>query len=276
MRSIEDTEKNSIELLALDKGPGISDLSQCLHDGYSTKMSKGIGLGAIARLASVFDIYSLPQKGTTLFARIDDHPTTAYKTRPLEISAICLPKPQEEVSGDGWATDEQENRTLILLADGLGHGPEAAKAAQAAKITFYQNKHLPLLQIITAIDIALRKTRGAAVALAAVHVKKREVYFVGLGNIAAQLCTNNETRHMIGHDGTAGLGCYNIREGVYNLEPNTHLVMHSDGIQTRWRLNQYSALAARHPAVIAGVLYRDFTRGTDDAMVLVATLRKCD
>jgi hypothetical protein len=48
-------------------------------------------------------------------------------------------------------------------------------------------------------------------------------------------------------------------------------VLHSDGLQTRWRLDAYTGLARRQPSLIAGVLYRDFTRGRDDVTVLVVT-----
>jgi hypothetical protein len=39
---------------------------------------------------------------------------------------------------------------------------------------------------------------------------------------------------------------------------------------SRWSLEDYPGLAARDPAVIAGVLYRDFSRRRDDVTVVVA------
>ena len=59
-----------VEILALDKGPGIRDLERSLRDGYSTAGGAGTGLGAISRLSSEFDVYSPPGKGTALLARI--------------------------------------------------------------------------------------------------------------------------------------------------------------------------------------------------------------
>ena len=46
--------------------------------------------------------------------------------------------------------------------------------------------------------------------------------------------------------------------------------MHSDGLSTGTASTRYPGLAVRDPALIAGVLYRDFTRGHDDATVVVA------
>ena len=57
-----------IELLALDKGPGIANLQHALEDGRSTAGTSGIGLGAISRLASAFDIYTAEGHGTALVA----------------------------------------------------------------------------------------------------------------------------------------------------------------------------------------------------------------
>ena len=46
------------------------------------------------------------------------------------------------------------------------------------------------------------------------------------------------------------------------------LILHTDGLGSRWKLNAYPGLIARHPSVIAGVLYRDFQRNTDDVTIL--------
>jgi hypothetical protein len=49
--------------------------------------------------------------------------------------------------------------------------------------------------------------------------------------------------------------------------------MHSDGLATRWPIERYPGLPSRHPALVAGVLYRDWSRGHDDVTVVVARLR---
>src|ERR1700742_3117092 len=49
-----------IRVLALDKGPGIRDLSGALRDGFSTAGTSGSGLGAMKRLSHSFDIHTAP------------------------------------------------------------------------------------------------------------------------------------------------------------------------------------------------------------------------
>jgi hypothetical protein len=43
------------------------------------------------------------------------------------------------------------------------------------------------------------------------------------------------------------------------------IILHSDGIASRWDIAAYPGLAVQHPSLIAGVLLRDHRRGRDDA-----------
>src|SRR5271155_4019799 len=63
LRPLEREQTSGIEILALDKGPGMTDVGRCLQDGFSTAGSPGTGLGAIVRLAAFADIHSIPQAG---------------------------------------------------------------------------------------------------------------------------------------------------------------------------------------------------------------------
>src|SRR5512144_1512541 len=132
-RALERDHGAGLELLVLDRGLGITNVSACLRNGYSTAGSLGTGLGAIARLATEFDIYSLPSKGTALLARLwSGRSFIPRPTLALELGVICLAKPGEPICGDGWTQVAQADRQVLLLADGLGHGVYAAAAAQAA------------------------------------------------------------------------------------------------------------------------------------------------
>jgi hypothetical protein len=77
------------------------------------------------------------------------------------------------------------------------------------------------------------------------------------------------SRGLFTHNGTVGAQVRKVQEFEYAWPDGGLLVMHSDGLQTRWSMDPYPGLMARHPAVVAGVLYRDFQRGRDDATVLV-------
>ena len=76
--------------------------------------------------------------------------------------------------------------------------------------------------------------------------------------------------------GTVGHGQIHIRPFDYPIEPGGLLVLHNDGLSSSWRLDEYPGRVRRHPAVVAGVLHRDFGRPRDDATVLVTRLRAVD
>ena len=61
-----------------------------------------------------------------------------------------------------------------------------------------------------------------------------------------------------------------VQEFVLPWNAGAMLIMQSDGLASRWDLEQYPGLIGCHPALIAAVLYRDYTRGRDDVAVLVA------
>jgi hypothetical protein len=71
-------------------------------------------------------------------------------------------------------------------------------------------------------------------------------------------------------NGTVGHQIPRLREFAYAWPEDGILVLHSDGLATGTSLENQSALGARDPGLIAGVLYRDFSRGADDATVVVA------
>ncbi len=261
-----------IEVLALDRGPGMADVARCLRDGYSTAGTPGGGLGAISRLAAFVDVYSHQPTGTALVARLwhGRPPLPDKSSDRLRVAAVCAPKPGEEVCGDAWAAVRRGGRAVVLVADGLGHGPDAADASRAAVRVVEGNAQLGPVPLLQAVHAALRGTRGAAVAVAEVSLDDRVVRYAGVGNIAATVLAGGATRSLVSHNGTLGHQAHRFQEFTYPFPAGATLVMHSDGLQSRWSLGAYPGLAVRDGALVAGVLYRDFQRGRDDVTVLVA------
>jgi anti-sigma regulatory factor (Ser/Thr protein kinase) len=259
-----------IEILALDKGPGISNISECLRDGFSTGGTSGTGLGAMSRLSAFFDMYSVPKVGTACLAQLWANSLPVKQPDiDLESGVVCLPKIGEEISGDAWATAQDSGRTLLLVADGLGHGPQAAQASREAVRIFRANLGKSPKEIVEAAHTALRSTRGAALAIAEVDFEQLTVRFAGVGNISGTILAQEKTNSLVSYNGTVGHEVRKIQEFVYPWPKGGLLVMHSDGLGTQWRLDRYPGLVAKHPSLIAGVLYRDFNRGRDDVTVLV-------
>ncbi|MEO5929180.1 MAG: ATP-binding SpoIIE family protein phosphatase [Candidatus Kapaibacterium sp.] len=257
-----------MEILSLDKGPGMEDLDRCLADGFSTAGSPGNGLGAIVRVADQWDIHTVPGKGTALVARFRnggmEHP------RYLDVSGINVPLTGETACGDSWATHCEPGRQLVLVVDGLGHGPMAEMAAREAIGAFQENVGESLQEIMEAMHGAMTHTRGAALALAEIDPERRQINYTGIGNIVGLVQSDEKVYRMISHNGIMGHTVRRFQQFSYPWPDDALLIMHSDGVGTHWNLNSYPGLSAQHPSVIAGVLYRDWSRGRDDATVVVA------
>lgn len=264
----------SIQILASDHGPGIVDVEAAIRDGHSTAGTAGTGLGAIVRLADAFDIYSEPNNGTMIFASISRHRRTESEPcASATVGAVWSAKRGEEVSGDSWAFSVKGKRVRMMVADGLGHGPLAADAAQAAIEIFEELGDDGPSGVLTATNDALRSTRGAAVAIADIDISGGKMRYAGVGNISGVVVQPAAPiRNMISMNGTVGASHGSPREFFYDAPKGSLVILHSDGVATHWKLENHPGLASRHPALIAGVLFRNYARGRDDATVLVARI----
>ena len=269
---LDTTERDgvdAVEVLALDRGRGMVDLRKCFTDGYSTAGTPGTGLGAVARQSTLVDAISTAE-GTAVFARVA--PPTAPNGRHSAFDVGCLrvAKPGEFVCGDGWAFCGYDDVGTFLVVDGLGHGPQAFEAAEAAVKTFSEGRDRSPREWLEDIHGALRPTRGAAAAVTRVDTRQRLVTHAGIGNIAGAIVSAAGVRQMVSLGGIVGNDTKRITEFTYPWPDDALLVLASDGLQTRWDLARYPGLVTRAPALVAGVLYRDFCRGNDDTTVVVA------
>jgi anti-sigma regulatory factor (Ser/Thr protein kinase) len=266
----EGGEGGGIELLALDRGPGMPNLTLCLEDGYSSAGTSGRGLGAVSRQAHFVDIGSWPGVGTAILARMAPGRAGLAKAPPPGPGwgAVSVPKPGEAVCGDSWSVANGAAGRTLFVADGLGHGPDAAEAAVEAVRLFHRFAGHQVPALLDYVHGGLRATRGAAVSVARVDEPARKIIFSGIGNVAGVLAVDGAMRRMVSMAGTAGYNVRKIQAFDYPFETGL-VILHSDGLTSNWTLDRYPNLAALHPTLIAGILYRDLSRRRDDATVLV-------
>lgn len=280
LRPLVERGAHGIEILALDRGPGMANVAASMADGQSTAGSYGVGLGAMRRLSAGFDIHSAAGRGTAVMMTLWPRraaalaaaatPAEAARNAPaLRWGAVCLPMHGEHLSGDSWALAHDATSATVMVADGLGHGPLAAQASELAAHALAGAPGLPAGTLLEDMHAALRPTRGAAVAVARIDMLGDSLAFAGVGNIAAHLISGGERRQLVSHNGIVGSNLRKVQVFDAPWTEATMMVLHSDGLASRWHLDDYPGLAACHPAVVAGVLYRDFSRGRDDVTVLV-------
>lgn len=265
--------QREVEVIAVDDGPGIVDIDRSLGDGYSTAGTPGTGLGAVRRLAQRFDVVSHVPGGTIVLARVQAAQDDASASATC-IGAVSLAAPGERVCGDGWAFAREGVLAAVMVADGLGHGPDAAEAAGVALETFAEDPWCAPRDLLQRTHEALRRTRGAAVMVLHADADAGRIRSAGAGNVLARLVSGTSDRTVLCQHGTAGLTIRTPEETTTAWPAHALLVVCTDGIETRWKGEELAPVLGRDPALAAALLARDHCRGRDDATV--AVLRRKD
>ena len=259
----------AIEIIGVDKGPGMRDPARCLQDGYSTKGTSGNGFGAIRRLSDEFDYHSSQERGSVVVARMSAGRSRSAGDSPVELAGLSIAHPGEPVCGDAWRVKWCEDGFSVMVVDGLGHGLPASEAANAAVASFETPGLTSPASLVERAHADLRGTRGAVIAIAALDFNRKRLSYCGVGNISGRLILGGESRGLVSLHGTAGGPGVKIRPFEYEWPADSMLLMYSDGLGSRCDPRSDPGLMARHPAVVAAALYRDFKRGRDDASIVV-------
>jgi anti-sigma regulatory factor (Ser/Thr protein kinase) len=260
-------DQDEVEVLSIDHGPGMAELARSLRDGFSTGSTPGTGLGAIRRQSQDFDIHSSVPHGTVAVARFRRGPQRSLS--PFIVGAVSIAAPHETVCGDGWTVCLNASEAAVMLADGLGHGPDADRAAQAALAVFRRDPFAALAVSLQDAHAELRTTRGAAVLSLRLDLTGATVRSAGAGNVVARLVSGVTDRSILSQHGTLGVQIRRTEEVSAEWPPHALLVAHTDGIETRWSKDLLMPLLDRDPALVAATLLRDHCRERDDATIVV-------
>jgi len=187
---------------------------------------------------------------------------------------LCLPLREGEPCGDAaavFAPDGPGGAAVLVLVDGLGHGPQAAAAAQCALDAVSAQRGLPLPRLMAALDEALRPTRGAAVGLMHVQAGPRggELAFAGIGNTRALRARGAVQQRLPSQYGVVGAGLPRpVAVQVLDLAPGDWVLMFSDGLDERLVLPAPLPEWQRDPALLCTRLAQAWRQGADDIGVL--------
>ena len=269
-----DADVPGIELVTIDSGPGLRDVGAAMQDGHSTTGTLGIGLGAIRRLADFCDLYSVPGHGTALVARFWPRPRAYVPRGPaIRCAGLIRPITGETECGDAFGVLRTDDTVTAVFCDGLGHGPLAAAAAAAA-LAAVLDEHASgpgrTGEPAALLERAHRRmsgTRGGAVAV--VQVSGPRARFAGLGNVAAFILSAGSRKSMLSVPGIAGYQARAFRQFEYEVPPGAAVILHSDGISSRWEVAAVPGVETKDPLLIAAVLLGEAGIHRDDAGVLV-------
>ena len=181
----------------------------------------------------------------------------------------------ESVSGDRFLVIENPEDLLIALVDGAGHGPEAAKAADAAIRVLETKPSLPLAVLLDRCHHDLQGTRGAVLLLARFDVRHSRLDWVGIGPIVGAVTRVDPSRRprielLLTRKGVVGLASFSAPTDSIAIDPGDLLVLASDGVHQdfvdRLRPSEVPERLARN--ILEAHRKRD-----DDALVLVVRFR---
>jgi serine phosphatase RsbU (regulator of sigma subunit) len=196
-------------------------------------------------------------------------PTSDYI--PLDYAVAARPLAGEEKSGDLHAVIPRPYGALVAVADGLGHGYEAALAAEVAMITLAAQAHLPVGDIMKRCHEALIKTRGVAMSIASLEWRDENITWLSIGNVSGLLLHANkegrrEREHILMRSGVVGHRLPLLRAATLRLHRGDLLIFATDGM--REGFEGEVQLDARLQETADRILAR-YGKATDDALVLV-------
>lgn len=265
-------ENTYIELICIDSGPGMTDIVRMTTDGYSSGKTMGHGLGSIKRLSDHAEIFSQQGWGTIVLSRIYKTPPPAKAARiELLIKALVVAKPGEQVSGDGYCLKTTRGITKLLIADGLGHGPDANLAINEAAKIFRRCPEDSPAEILRDINREVRKTRGLVATIASFDLKNKNIRIAGIGNISSRFTSPALSKNCLAYNGIVGHNIPNtMNDQVIDPKVYNQLVMCSDGIRSRWDTNRVPGIQRSDLSIQAAAIYKDYARKTDDMSVIIA------
>jgi anti-sigma regulatory factor (Ser/Thr protein kinase)/serine/threonine protein phosphatase PrpC len=267
-----DGRRVGMQVISQDRGPGIADVEQALRDGFSTAGSLGCGLGSVNRLMDELDIVSEP--GTSGGTRIACKRWLHADVRrtmpgPLTFGAASRPHPRMTENGDAFVIKCWGDGALVAVIDGLGHGPFAQRAAQTARQYVESHVDQPLDLILRGVGRACRATRGVVMALARFDRDGTQLTFASIGNIEVRVFGSVEPMNFAVRRGIVGVNAPNPAVTQHRWQPNQVLILHSDGLTTHWRWEDFPGLGRTSASVIARRLLQALAKDDDDATVLV-------
>lgn len=259
-----------LQMESVDQGVGIADFAQALTDGFSTAGSLGHGLGTINRLTDEFDIAVPPGGGTHVTCRKwrRDYAASLWSC-PLTVGVSSRPHPQCEVNGDAFLIKHWAESLLVGVIDGLGHGLAAHRAAQAARRYVEHHFDLPLADLFRGVERTCHGTRGVVMALCRFDWARATMTYASVGNIEARVCGGPALAHPFVRRGVLGSHAPAPLVAETPWQPDAVFVLHSDGVRSHWRWEDFPELAGKSAAGTAHALLQALAKETDDATVLV-------
>jgi anti-sigma regulatory factor (Ser/Thr protein kinase) len=277
-----------LDILALDYGPGITNLSLAEEDGYSSANTLGKGLGSIRRLSDESFVYtqqgnpgkSKKWSGAVFLSRfrpngkkIDyNKDTNTVRSYPgkLEIGMFSRSLSDDRYNGDRIYLQATGDTLRWLHLDGLGHG-EQAQAATANLASHLAHCDTPTA-VLAAVDRQLKGTRGAVAIIGEIGLAGKALNILGVGDMHAHVMDNEEMHSLSFAPGVLGKEHKNPAQFSFAFGKRCLMISASDGIRRNWDVSNFPGLFHQHPQLIAYTLGNIMGRISDDQSLCIASI----
>ena len=274
-RPVQENGRVGMEIEAADTGPGINNVKLAMGDGFSSTGSLGYGFGTVNRLMDTLDITSHKgdNHGTCIRStRWLKHHTSSSGMCPLDFHVITRAYPGMALNGDAFLIKLWEEYALIAVIDGLGHGKFAHLAAVKARNYIEKHFDLSLGEIFSGTARACAGTRGVVMAIAVIDWKTEKLSLASVGNINLRVFNTREPVHAMIRRGVIGVNAPRPVVTEHPWENDCVMVLHSDGLSTRWSFKDFAGTAKKEnfsAAELAKTLFKSLAKDTDDATIVV-------
>lgn len=185
--------------------------------------------------------------------------------------AVCRPKLGRKTCGDAYAVFEHSRRPVIVVADGLGSGEDAAVAGQAAVETVAAHLAAPVGELFELCHAALSETRGAALGIVAIDRTAQTIEAGAVGNV--EIRSRREFGfNPVSVSGIVGANYRPPRLARSEYARGDWLVLHTDGLRAGFDLDTALLRPVQNPQALADWLADTYGRDDDDLTVLVVQL----
>jgi hypothetical protein len=187
----------------------------------------------------------------------------------------------QNVSGDVYVVETSAEGFLMAAIDGLGHGPQAAAAAEIAATTLRTNGRESAVEFLSRCHQELKQTRGVAMSLAVFNKPLRSLSWLGVGNVEGvrlHVGGNGElsSEFIPLRGGVVGYQLPTLRPSPCTLNAHDILIFATDGIRSAFVKGLTAKNLLMTPQQLADHLMVEYNKGTDDSLVLVVRYLGCD
>ena len=194
----------------------------------------------------------------------------------IESGIACLTMPGQSQSGDRHVVHPCPNGVLLAAIDGLGHGQEAATAADLAATILTKHVQESMIAIIKHCHAQLRETRGVVMSLAVINELEGDLTWMGIGNVGgvvvrAAASASPRQESLLLRGGVVGNHLPSLCASIIPIMRGDTLILVTDGIRSNFAdlVN-----VSDPPQLIADRILAEYSKGLDDALVVVARYLK--